>query len=56
MVLGLAHHSETLEKYVVYQELNNDKLIWLRPYKMFVENIIIDGNIIPRFKFIKNNE
>jgi len=36
-VLNIAKCSETLEKLVVYQDLNNEDNIWVRPYDMFIE-------------------
>lgn len=58
-VIGLAHHSETLEKLVVYRALYDSpefgpNAIWVRPYEMFLEEIEWEGKKVPRFKFIKN--
>ena len=57
-VIQIANHSETLEKYVVYEALYECSTygkgsIWIRPLKMFVENVEIDNKLIPRFKFIE---
>lgn len=52
-VLAIARHSETLEELVVYQALYGEEGIWVRPIYMFLENIIIDENPRPRFKFIQ---
>jgi len=51
-VIGIGRHSEDLQEYVVYQALYDDYGIWIRPYKMFIENIEIDGKTMPRFTFI----
>lgn len=51
-VLGVAKHSETLEELVVYKKLYDDKSLWVRPLKMFIENVEIDGKIMPRFEYI----
>lgn len=51
-VIGIAKHSETLEELVVYRELYSNHNIWLRPLKMFVEEIEIDGKKMPRFEYI----
>lgn len=51
-VVGIAKHSETLEELVVYQALYNNNQIWVRPLKMFIENVTVDGKKIPRFKYI----
>ncbi len=55
-VLGIAHHSESLEELVVYKALYESEefgpnAIWVRPKKMFFENVTIDGVEKPRFKF-----
>lgn len=52
LVLGVAKHSETLEDLVVYISLYENDLasMWVRPMKMFTENVTIDGKSIPRFK------
>lgn len=51
-VIGVASHSETLEKLVVYRALYGKKSLWVRPFDMFLENIDYEGTIIPRFKYI----
>lgn len=48
-VLGLAHHSETMEPLVVYQALYGERGLWVRPAAMFAESIELDGRIVPRF-------
>ncbi len=57
-VLGTARHSETLEELVVYRALYTSKefgknALWVRPKKMFLEKVKVDGKTMPRFKFIK---
>jgi hypothetical protein len=49
-ILGIARHSETLEDMVVYQALYGEGAMWVRPLSMFLENIVIDGCLQPRFK------
>lgn len=56
-VIGVAHHSETLEELVVYRALYNSKefgqnALWVRPKKMFMENIVRDNKEIQRFRYI----
>lgn len=52
-IVGVGKHSETLEDYVVYTDLNEDK-IWIRPYNMFLEEVQLeDGTVVPRFKQIQ---
>ena len=51
-VIGLAKHSETLEELVVYINMENENGIWLRPEKMFLENVTKEGKTFPRFEFV----
>lgn len=51
-VIGVAKHSETLEDMVVYKALYGDQILWVRPLKMFCEEVEIDGKKVPRFKYI----
>ncbi len=51
-LLGISRHSETLEKFVVYQALYGDYGIWIRPFDMFFEKIEKEGKEIYRFEFI----
>lgn len=44
-----ALHSETQELLVVYRDLKDGRL-WVRPHKMFFENVEVDGKEVPRFK------
>ena len=58
-IIGIAHHSETLEEMVVYRHLGKSSLgendLWVRPAKMFLENIERQEYNGPRFKLIENN-
>lgn len=51
-VLGIAKHSETLEEMVIYRALYGDMDAWVRPLKMFTEEVEVKGEMIPRFKFV----
>ena len=53
-VLGVARHSETLEYMVLYQALYGDFGIWVRPFKMFIEEIEVNGEIKKRFECIES--
>lgn len=52
-VIGEATQSETEEQLVVYRQLYGDFLLWVRPKTMFLENIMVAGQWVPRFQFIK---
>ena len=51
-VIGIAHHSETLEKMVVYRALYGEKEIWVRPFYMWDEEVEVNGKTVKRFEFI----
>ena len=51
-VLGVANHSETLEKMVVYRALYGEKEIWVRPLYMWDEEVVVEGKTVKRFEFI----
>lgn len=51
-VLGIAKHSETNDDFVVYKALYGEKELWIRPVKMFLEEVDLNGNKVPRFKYI----
>lgn len=50
-VLGKARHSETLEEMVVYKHWGETEL-WVRPKKMFLEEVEVGGKKVPRFKYL----
>ena len=54
-VIGIAHHSETLEELVVYKALYESPdygygAMWVRPRAMFEEEVPIDGIWKKRFQ------
>jgi len=51
-VVGIARHSETEEEMVVYRKLYGDHSLWVRPLGMFVEDVSVDGQSMPRFEWI----
>lgn len=53
-MIGISLHSETLEEIVVYRCLYGNYGLWVRPRKMFEENVIIEGESKPRFSFLHN--
>ncbi len=64
-VIGIAHHSETLEELVVYKALYQNaspseslwrtkegENLWVRPLNIFMEEVILDGKKTPRFEYL----
>lgn len=49
-MIGEGAHTETGEKLVVYKALYTPYSIWVRPFTMFFDDVVIDGNTLPRFK------
>ncbi|MCX6723641.1 MAG: DUF1653 domain-containing protein [Candidatus Staskawiczbacteria bacterium] len=56
-VIGTALHSETLEEFVVYKHITGKRAgephYWVRPVKMFFEEVEVNGQKLPRFKYIE---
>lgn len=51
-VLGVARHSETEEELVVYRKEYGDRSLWVRPLVMFCETVDVDGQSLPRFRYL----
>jgi hypothetical protein len=51
-VIDIAYHSETEEAMVVYRKLYGDGSLWVRPVAMFIEDVPVDGQMLPRFEWI----
>lgn len=51
-VIGVANHSETLEKLVVYKALYGNESLWVRPYEMFCDKVIANGDLVDRFSYL----
>jgi hypothetical protein len=51
-VIGIARHSETQEELVVYRKEYDDHGLWVRPLGMFLENVEVNGQMVPRFQFL----
>jgi hypothetical protein len=49
-VLGVAEHSETGERLVMYRALYGEKGLWARPEKMFTETVETADGTVPRFR------
>jgi cupin 2 domain-containing protein len=54
-VLGVARHSETDEELVVYRQEYGDHGLWVRPKKMFMEKVTVDGKEVPRFQKLSSS-
>jgi len=52
-VIGVVRHSETLEPLVLYKALYGEQGLWVRPFAMFTEEVVVDG--IRRSRFQKLN-
>ena len=48
-LIGAVRHSETLEPLALYRPLYGDGALWVRPYAMFFETVVVDGVAQPRF-------
>ena len=60
-VTGVAHHSEDLSKFVVYQALYATpgfpkNSLWVRPYDMFIGDVEINGVKVRRFTKIEDKD
>ncbi len=51
-VLGVALHSETQEELVVYRQEYGDHGLLVRPKRMFLETVEVDGKAVPRFRYL----
>ncbi len=56
-VLGVVHHSETLEAMVLYKARYVSKefgrnALWVRPFKMFLESVVHEGKKVKRFQYL----
>ena len=54
-VIGVAHHSETMEEMVVYRALYGEHGLWVRPAAMWTETIDRDGYHGPRFQYVEQS-
>lgn len=55
VVIGVARHSENEEEFVVYRQAYPDFSLWIRPKRMFLENVpSATGEQVPRFEFLSS--
>jgi len=52
-VYETAQHSEDETFYVVYRPEYGERRLWVRPLEMFCETVEINGETLPRFKYIR---
>ncbi|MCA9089410.1 MAG: DUF1653 domain-containing protein [Planctomycetaceae bacterium] len=51
-VIGIARHSETDERVVVYRQEYGERGLWVRPAAMFQEHVEVNGQSVPRFAYL----
>lgn len=53
-VIGIGKHSESLEDVILYEALYDNPLgrLWCRPAFMWSELVDVQGEKVPRFKFL----
>ncbi|WP_378955499.1 DUF1653 domain-containing protein [Pelosinus sp. sgz500959] len=54
-VLDEATHSESLEVMIIYRALYGNYGLWVRPKKMFLEEVLYEGVKVPRFSYLGEN-
>jgi hypothetical protein len=55
-VIGVAKHSETEEEMVVYKALYYKGGLWVRPLKMFEEQVQKGNGKVPRFMWLREKK
>ena len=55
-VIDIARSSESLEEFVVYRALYGENGLWIRPLKMFLEMVEVNGRVLERFQFVENDQ
>ena len=48
-LIGVVRHSETLEPLALYRPLYGASTLWVRPWAMFFETVLVDGIEQARF-------
>ena len=51
-VVGVARHSETDERLVVYRPLYGAGGLWVRPLALFAGEVLVNGHPVPRFAYL----
>jgi molecular chaperone GrpE len=55
-ILNKVINTENKEPMVVYQDINDEKKVWVRPEEMFLEEVEVKGKKQPRFEFLREEE
>lgn len=55
-VVFLGKNSENKKDVVVYHDLADENKVWVRPKKIFLENVEVDGRKVARFELIKEDK
>lgn len=50
-VFGTALHTDYAICFVLY---GKEQIEWARPYSDFVETVEVDGDVVPRFQFLRD--
>lgn len=53
-VIGEGIHTETKEKLVIYRALYAPFALWVRPYDMFFETVVVDDKEVGRFQRVED--
>lgn len=51
-VIDIVFHSETEETLVLYRAEYGERQLWVRPLEMFVESVDVNGQNVPRFRYV----
>ncbi len=51
-VIDTVRNSETEELMVLYRTMYGDENLWVRPFSMFFETVLVDEKEVPRFNYI----
>jgi hypothetical protein len=51
-VIDVVFHSETQEALVLYRAEYGERQLWVRPLEMFVESVVVEGQQVPRFRYV----
>ncbi len=51
-MIGVATHTETDEQMVVYKKLYDNYGLMVRPFRMFADEVEVNGKKMPRFEYV----